>query len=173
SKQQEELQSITRQLNHIEETQRDIVPLMLRMINVLEEFIALDMPFLTGERTSRLAAIREMMDRPDVTLPDKFRRIMQAYQIEMEYGRTIEAYTDSIKLDGQDTTVDILRIGRLSLLYLSLDNQKAGHWDRDNKSWQPLNDDYLRSIQKGIKIARKQTSPDLFTVPVPAPKAEQ
>ncbi|MCG8324022.1 MAG: DUF3450 domain-containing protein [Thiotrichales bacterium] len=171
--QHEKLASISRQLGNIEETQRDIVPLMLRMIKVLEEFIALDLPFLVEERSSRLAAIKEMMDRPDVTLPDKYRRILQAYQIEMEYGRTIEAYTDSIGLNGQDNTVDVLRIGRLSLLYITLDNRQAGYWDNDSKSWKTLPDEYLRSIQRGIKIARKQTSPDLFEIPVSAAEVQK
>ncbi len=169
-KQSEELASIQRQLDNIEDTQRDIVPLMLRMVSVLEEFIALDMPFLLEERHTRLAAIKEMMDRPDVSLPDKFRRIMQAYQIEMEYGRTVEAYTDSIEINGQENTVDILRIGRLSMVYLSLDSRDSGYWDNDTRSWKPLGEDYLRSIQKGMKIARKQASPDLFTIPVTAPE---
>lgn len=168
--QKEKLDSIQRQLDSIEETQRDIVPLMLKMIRTLEEFISLDMPFLTNERQTRLAAIKEMMDRPDVTLPDKFRRIMQAYQIEIEYGRTIEAYTDTIKINGSDNTVDILRIGRVSMMYVSLDNEQSGYWNKQSQSWQSLEGDYLRSLQAGIKIARKQSSPDLFSIPVTAPE---
>jgi len=171
AKQKEKLESIYRQLGHIQITQREILPLMLNMIRVLEEFMSLDMPFLQEERSTRLSAIKEMMDQPDVNLPDKFRRIMQAYQIEMEYGRTIEAYTDSIQIDGQDNTVDILRIGRVAILYITLDNRKTGYWDKNKKSWEPLSDDFLRSVQKGIKIARKQTSPDLFNIPVTSPEA--
>lgn len=171
AKQKEKLESIYRQLGHIQTTQRQIVPLMLRMIRVLEEFISLDMPFLKEERSTRLSAIKEMMDRPDVNLPDKFRRIMQAYQIEMEYGRTIEAYTDSIQLDGQENTVDILRVGRVAMLYVTLDKKNTGYWDKNKKSWEPLPDDYLRSVQQGIKIARKQASPDLFIIPVTSPGA--
>jgi hypothetical protein len=170
-KQQEELSSIERQLGHIEQTQRDIVPLMLRMVDVLEEFISLDMPFLKEERANRMAAIREMMDRPDVTLPDKFRRIMEAYQIEMEYGRTIEAYNETITVNGEDHTVDVLRVGRISLNYLTLDQGSAGFWNTETQAWEPLPDNYLQSIQQGLKIARKQTSPDLFKLPVRAPEA--
>ncbi len=169
-KQQEKLDSIQRQLDSIEETQRDIVPLMLRMIKTLEDFISLDMPFLASERNTRLTAIKEMMDRPDVTLPDKFRRIMQAYQIEMEYGRTIEAYTDAIEIDGKKHTVDILRIGRVAMVYVSLDNEASGFWNKTGRNWQPLDPSYTRDLQKGIKIARKQSSPDLFTIPVTAPE---
>lgn len=169
-KQKESLDSIHRQLGHIEGTQRNIIPLMLRMIEVLEEFISLDLPFLKEERQMRLAAIKEMMDRPDVTLPDKFRRIMEAYQIEMEYGRTIEAYSGDINSNGQTQTVEILRVGRLALLYSSLDHHNVGQWDKYQKKWVPLDDSYKRNIQQGLKIANKQAPPDLFKIPVTAPE---
>ena len=171
--QRQELESITRQLGYIEDTQREIVPLMLRMIEVLEQFIALDLPFLNDERQQRLQLIKDMMDRADVTLTDKFRRIMEAYQIEMEYGRTIEAYEDTISIGGKTQTVDILRIGRLNLLYSSLDQRSIGQWDPSSKQWVNLDAQYYEGIQDGLRIARNQAPPDLFKVPVAAPEAVQ
>jgi hypothetical protein len=41
-----------------------------------------------------------MMTRADVTNAEKFRRIMEAYQIENDYGNTIEAYRANIELEG-------------------------------------------------------------------------
>ncbi len=172
-KQLENLSSIQRQLGHIEGTQRNIVPLMLRMIEVLDEFISLDLPFLVEERQIRLTAIKDIMDRPDVSLPDKFRRIMEAYQIEMEYGRTIEAYSGDITINGQTQAVELLRIGRLALLYSSLDHKNIGQWDKYQKQWKPLDSSYKRGIQQGLKIANKQAPPDLFKIPVFAPEIIQ
>ncbi len=169
-KQQDELSSIQKQLGYIEETQRDIVPLMLKMINVLEEFISLDLPFLKSEREERITLIKEIMDRPDVTLPDKYRRIMEAYQIEMEYGRTIEAYEDEINVNGKNQTVDILRVGRLALAFSTLDKNTVGKWDPQIKQWTILDSTQNQGIQRGIKIARNQAPPDLFAVPVTAPE---
>ena len=171
--QDEALRSIATQLNNLESTQRNIVPLMLRMIEVLGEFIALDMPFLAEERQARLEVIRSMMDRPDVSLPDKYRRIMEAYQIEMEYGRTIEAGTDTITLNGESSTVDTLRVGRVALLYQTLDGRESGYWDKREKRWKPLPGDYNPPIARGLLIARKQSPPDLFRIPVPAPEKVQ
>lgn len=168
-KQDETLASLNRQLDSVEDTQREIVPFMLRMIEVLGEFISLDMPFLAEERQTRLETLRGMMDRPDVSLPDKYRRIMEAYQVEMEYGRTIEATTSAISINGKQNTVDLLRIGRVMLLYQTLDGTRSGYWDKQSTSWKLLPEEYNQSIQKGLHIARKQSPPDLFRIPVFAP----
>ncbi|MBM2830819.1 MAG: hypothetical protein HW411_1609 [Gammaproteobacteria bacterium] len=170
AKQDETLLSISPQLGNAEETQRNIIPMMLRMIETLEEFIALDMPFLREERQDRLGIIKEMMDRPDVSLPEKYRRIMEAYQIEMEYGRTIETSSDTVFHNGKDNMVDILQIGRIALLYQTIDGKESGYWDKKEKTWKKLPDDYNQSIAQGISIARKQSSPDFFKIPVEAPE---
>ena len=166
-KQQEvSLSSIKRQLDNVEETQRSIVPFMLKMIDTLEKFVMLDLPFLTQERQQRVADLKTIMDRPDVTLPDKYRRIMEAYQIEMEYGRTIESYTDAVKLDGQEYTVDILRVGRLLISFQTLDGKLSGLWNKESNTWQKLSSKYDRSIKQGIQIAKKQAPPELIKLPI-------
>lgn len=164
--QRAELESIGRQLKNIETTQRDIVPLMTKMVEVLEQFVALDIPFLQQERNNRVVALKTMMGRADVTLAEKYRRIMEAYQVETEYGRTIEAYQADLPGAEDDRTVDFLRIGRVSLYYLTLDGREAGIWDTANQQWQVLPDDYLQPIADGLKVARKQLPPDLLTLPV-------
>lgn len=171
--QKETLSSIVKQLESVEETQRNIVPLMLNMIDVLEKFINLDMPFLLDERQTRLQIIKEMMDRPDVSLPDKYRRIMESYQIEMDYGRTINTSSDTIVLDDKKYTVDTLRVGRVAFLYQTLDGRQSGYWDKQSKTWKKLPSEYNQSIARGILIARKQSPPDLFSIPVQAPELSQ
>lgn len=169
SNQKESLATIRKQLNNVEQTQRNIIPLTLNMVSVLGEFIRLDMPFHVEERKTRVKTITEMMDRPDVSLPYKYRRIMEAYEIEMEYGRTIDTYSDNIVKDGKNYTVNILRIGRVALLYQTLDGKECGYWDKVQKIWTGLPDDYNASIAEGILIADKQSPPDFINVPVSAP----
>ena len=164
--QQEEMASIAEQLNNIETTQHDIVPLMLKMIDVLQQFVSLDVPFLKQERQTRLEALTAMMGRADVSLAEKYRRIMEAYQVETEYGRTIEAYQADLEDGETKKTVDFLRIGRVSLYYLTLDGKEAGMWDNDKKQWVVLSDDYIQSITDGLKVAKKQLPPDLMVLPV-------
>lgn len=160
------LNSIKRQLDNVEETQRNIVPLMIKMIDTLEKFVELDLPFLIQERQQRVADLKSVMDRPDVALPDKYRRIMQAYQIEMEYGRTIEAYSDTVNIENKEYTVDVLRVGRLLISFQTLDGKMSGLWNKESKAWEKVSSEYDRSIKQGIQIAKKQAPPELIKLPI-------
>ena len=159
--------------------ERQMVPLMMRMLNGLEEFIELDVPFLLEEREQRVANLRALMERADLTVAEKSRRVFEAYQIENDYGRTLEAYKGKLDL-GADTAdrrsydVDFLRIGRIALLYRSVGNDRFGHWDTQRKQWVETDQSqFKRNVDKGLKIARQEMAPELFTVPVPTGRGAQ
>jgi hypothetical protein len=171
--QEAELASLDHQIANVTVIGREMTPLMLRMVEGLDQFIQLDVPMLTKERSERIAGLREMMDRADVEDSEKYRRIMEAYQIENEYGRTIEVYQDTLEIDGEDRTLDFLRIGRISLLYQTLDGEEVGAWDQSARKWIKLGSEYRDSIRKGVRIARKQLAPDMIRVPVSAPEDAQ
>ncbi|MBT3813091.1 MAG: DUF3450 domain-containing protein [Gammaproteobacteria bacterium] len=162
--------SFEEQLEQIETTQSEIVPLILNMQKSLEQFIQLDMPFLPEERKLRISSLRDMMTRADVTNAEKFRRIMEAYQIENDYGNTIEAYRANIELEGEISSVDFLRLGRVALYYQRLDGSETGYWNNTDKRWEGLSSEYRNSIRQGLRIARKEAAPDLLTLPVPTAK---
>ncbi len=166
--QEAELASLVDQLARIQGVGRSVTPLMLRMIEAIEKFVALDVPFLIEERTERIAELRKTMARADVTNAGKYRQVMEAYQIENEYGRTIESYRGTLKLDDRETTVDFLRFGRIALVYQSLDEAYSGMWNHQTRSWSPLDSSYRSSIRQGLRIARKQAAPDLIRLPLPA-----
>ncbi len=164
--QEKEISSLNQQLKDIDVTQKEIVPLILKMLDTLDKFIQLDTPFLVTERTNRIQALRELMDRADISISEKYRRVIEAYQIEIEYGRTIEAYESSLPASQLTRTVELLRIGRLGLFYLSLDGSEVGFWNKNSKNWVQLDSSFRRSISDGIRIARKQAAPDLLSLPV-------
>jgi hypothetical protein len=163
--QQTELQTLTRQIGEIETTSHEVLPMMQKMLATLDQFVALDLPFLIDERTKRIAQLKDTIGRADVSISEKYRRIVEAYQIEMEYGRTIEAYQGKIG----DKTVDFLRAGRVSLMYQTLDGKETGYWDKDAKTWK-LDDSYKDAMRAGLKVAKKQAAPDFITVAIHAPK---
>jgi len=164
--QETEKASFEQQLEQIETTQREIVPLIIDMQQSLEQFVQLDLPFLPEERQQRITRLKEMMTRADVTNAEKFRRIIEAYQIENDYGNTIEAYRANIELQGETSSVDFLRLGRVALYYQRLDGSETGFWNNKEKRWETLSADYRNSIRQGLRIARKEAAPDLLTLPV-------
>ncbi len=164
----EEMAAINASMDQVSVIERQITPLMLRMITGLEQFVALDVPFLPKERAERLDSLKKLMERADVTSSEKFRRVLEAYQVEMDYGRTIEAYTSLLPVNGQEREVDFLRIGRLELLYVTKDGSHAGSWDADKKQFVELPESNISQINKGLRIARKQLAPDMLTLPVHA-----
>ncbi len=166
--QTEEKASLEQQLKDIETTQQEIIPLILRMLDSLEKFIQLDIPFLPEERLQRLNRLKEMINRADVTNAEKFRRIIEAYQIENDYGKTIEAYRSNLVVGDNKISVDFLRLGRVALYYQRLDGSETGSWNRETKTWDILSSDYRNAIRNGLRIARKEAAPDLLVVPVPA-----
>jgi hypothetical protein len=174
--QTEEIASIQRQLGEIERTGRDVIPLMERMVSTLDQFVALDVPFLLEERTKRVQTLKELLPRADVTISEKYRRILEAYQIEMEYGRTLDAYETTLvggDDDGDEAKlVECVRLGRISLMYRTPDGEETGYWDAEKKGW-VRDDGYEHDVREALRVARKQGASDLLMVPVPAPRSAQ
>ncbi|MFU8819954.1 MAG: DUF3450 domain-containing protein [Gammaproteobacteria bacterium] len=162
--QEREQQDIERQLVSFQDVQQEIVPLMLEMIDDLARFIELDMPFQLQERRDRVELLRDLMGRADVTVSEKYRQVMGAYQIEADFSRSTEAY------DGRlgDRRVDFLRVGRVLLAYQTPDRAETGFWNRNTGEWEVAND-YRNDVVEGLRIARKQAAPDLLRLPLPAP----
>lgn len=171
--QKQEIKSYDTQFAQIDDTQRDVIPLMIKMVGTLEDFIALDQPFLLSERKNRVAELKALMSRSDVATSEKYRRVMEAYQVEMEYGRTIEAYRGTLDTSGEKRTVNFFRLGRVALYYQTLDEQETGMWDKAEKNWVQLDSDYRLPVSKSLEIARKQAAPDLLILPVNAPEQAQ
>jgi hypothetical protein len=167
-KQQSKIAEIEHTLGEIAMMERQIAPLLLRMINGLEQFIELDMPFLLDERRDRIQALKDMLDRPDVSIAEKFRQVMEAFEIERSYGITLEAWQDTLQFD-QPRDVEMLRIGRVALIYSTLDGSAMGVWNSTSRQFEPLDARYRREVRKGLRMARRQQAPELLTLPVLTP----
>lgn len=165
--------ALAESIDNVALIERQIIPLMTRMLDGLEEFIRLDTPFLLDERNERLERLREMMERSDVSSAEKFRRVIEAFQIENDYGRTIEAYKGTVPIDGNRQEVDFLRIGRVALAYQSVGGAHTGAWDPEVGDWVELDPaEFKNQVAEGLRVARKQVAPDLLVVPVAAPTEE-
>lgn len=164
--QRQELEGFQRQLDGIERTQEAVVPQLARMLEVLEQFIAADLPFLPEERADRLASLQDMQARADVSLAEKYRRILEAYQIESDYGRTLEAWRGELPSGDGTRSVEFLRLGRTMLYYQTLDAHESGWWNPSTRSWELLDSAARRPITQAIAIARQQQAPAWLDLPV-------
>ena len=166
SDQNRELSQLAESIDRVTVIERQITPLMLRMIDGLERFVELDLPFLLTERRDRVERLRTIMDRADVAVSEKFSQVLQAYQIENEYGRTMEAYGDTINVDGTSYIVDVLKMGRVALVYQTSDGAQTGMWDASAGQWEELGDEYTGPVRNGIRMARQQLAPGLLVLPI-------
>ena len=169
-----EIKITQRDIDRVTTIDREVVPLMLRMVEGIDQFVELDVPFLIKERRDRVANLRNLMQRADASPAEKFRRVLEAYQIENEYGRTIEGVRGTVDTnDGRQLTVDFLRVGRVALYYKTLDDAEIARWSKKDGAWEAIDTDFVSPIKKALSIAREQAAPDLLLLPIDAPETVQ
>ncbi|MEE8233881.1 MAG: DUF3450 domain-containing protein, partial [Gammaproteobacteria bacterium] len=140
----------------------------------LQDFIELDLPFDSEERQERMAFIQDNLTAADIDVAEKFRQVIEAYQIENEYGRKIDTYQDIVTLNGVEREVNVLRVGRIAMVCQTKDTRTSARWDNDKKAWEVLdNVTYRNAIRQGIKMAKKQASINILTLPIAAPEVAQ
>lgn len=164
---------IQAQIDGADEIEQSIIPLMFQMIDDLAQVIELDLPFNLQERRNRIADLRALMEDANVTDSEKYRRIMEAYSIEADFSRNMEASTANLEIDGEVREVNFFRLGRVMLAYQTLDRSQTGFYNKATRQWESLPDSYRKHITEGLRVARKQAAPNLLTVPLNAPEASQ
>ncbi len=165
------LEDISISMDQVDVINRQIFPLMERMIDAIGQSVALDIPFLMEERTNRIAALKETMERSDVSVAEKFRKVMEAYQIEMDYGSSNDYYTQSLEIGGAVREYNMLRIGRVGLYFQSDDTSVTGWYNAELGAFEELGNEHRNEVRKGIRVARQLIAPELILLPVPAPKS--
>ncbi|MEM7764314.1 MAG: DUF3450 domain-containing protein [Pseudomonadota bacterium] len=166
-RQNQKLSEIEVSMQNATAINRQILPLITRMSAGLKRSIELDIPFLLDERQGRLATLNALMTDPDVSAAEKFRKAMEAYQIEVDYGRTIEAYSDILEVDGKTLDVQFLRLGRVALLFQTSDGGVTGRYNPETRQFEIANE-YRAEVTKGLQVATKKIAPELLLVPVNA-----
>jgi hypothetical protein len=164
------LEDIALSMDQVDVINRQIFPLMMKMIDGLEQSISLDIPFLMEERSKRVDDLKIIMERSDITVAEKFRKVMEAYQIENDYGTSSEFYTESLTIDGATRSFNMLRIGRVGLYFQSDDTKITGRWNNEARAWE-IDNSARNEVRKGLRMARQLIAPELINIPVPAAEA--
>lgn len=168
-KQKEDMAKLSQSIDDVTLIERQIMPLMLKMVDSLEAFVELDIPFLLEERQTRVERLRAIMDEAEVSASEKFRLVFEAYQIESDYGRFIAAYPGSLALDGREYEGDFLYAGRVGLYFQNRVASVSAMWNASSNAWEPLDEKYGAAIRQGIRISKGQVQPDLIRLPVVVP----
>ena len=167
--QQRQLERLALDIENVSGLQRAMQPLMEDMLATLGDIVEADIPFNLQERQDRVARLNKVMGDPNISAAQRYSLIVEAYQIENEYGRTIGATEGSIDDNGTLRTGEFLRVGRIALMFKTADDSVLKIWDRDQKGWVNLNKSYLPDVRLGLRMAKEQTAPGLLPVPVKAP----
>jgi len=157
------IQSMNEQMAELESTNRAVVPMVIEMVDMLRKIIEADIPFYIDTRLQRVVQLENMLDASNVTTSEKYRKVTEAYQIELDYGRSVSTY--SAEIEG-GVKVNFLQIGRTALLYQTLDEKKSGWWNTQSKRFEELPEQYNSAIKEGIRIAAKQAAPNLVGLPI-------
>jgi hypothetical protein len=164
--QEQEIAKLEQEIAALDGTAVDVQPLLQRMFDELVQFVDDDVPFFKDERDRRIGVLRELMASVDASASEKYRRLLEAYQIEMEYGRTMSAYKQALA-DGREA--EMVRLGRVSLMYRTVEGGETGYWDNERKEW-VADPDSAGQIEEALGIAKEERAADLIIVPVPAPQ---
>lgn len=168
------IEDLDQSIENVTVIERQIQPLILEMLDGLEQFIKLDAPFKLDTRLANLEGVKSAMDRSDITVAEKFRQVLELYNFEAEYARKIDSYGDTLNVNGQEREVNVLQIGRIALVAQTKDSEISLAYDKEQKAWVEIDDgDYRRAIMQGLKIAKQQATTDIMTMPIPAPEAAQ
>lgn len=168
--QENELTGLQAQLERVGNIERDLTPMLLEMFNALEDFVEQDLVFRMDERTARLDRIREALGDAQVSPAERYRVLLNAYEIEASYGRSLTAYEESVEVDGVPLPARILQIGRVALI-----REVDGDLEirtKDNPDWRPVPGSMAADVDRAFRIANEVTTPEVFVAPLPGPDAQ-
>lgn len=169
--QEKEITHLKNQLKELEYIEVAMMPLMQSMLVALEEFVALDIPFHQQIRLSGLQKLRSRIHSGELSLPDKFRLLMEGWQIEHDYGRSVETWRDRLGAStglasDESLSVDYLRVGRTAFYYLTLDETQAAIWDKPSRSWMPLPKHFIPQLKRSMQVASERIAPEFLPLPL-------
>ncbi|MBL4618208.1 MAG: DUF3450 domain-containing protein [Robiginitomaculum sp.] len=164
--QQNEIDSIRSQISRVDEVQDQLLPMMLRMIGRLEEFVESDIPFRLNERRDRIQGLKDLMEDPAQSPSERYRLIINAYQIELSYGQQSESYSEDLITGSEARKVEFLRIGRVALIYKDADGS-LNAWNVSKGAYEKLPSSYDMDYSNATRIALEQKTPEVFPMALP------
>lgn len=165
------MEELTENIKNVTDIKRQVEPLLVRMVDGLEQFIKNDIPFQLETRLAGLDRVKDLMTDPDVDASERFRTVFELYQIESDYGGVFQSYQQTMEVDGIERFVDMLMVGRVALLYQTTDGLVSGAYNKETREFEIVDQGtYQRSINTAIRMANaKAPQNTLLLLPIAAP----
>jgi hypothetical protein len=173
AQQKADISLIGGQIDGITQTRREVMPLIQDMITSLRNFVEKDVPFRREERLARIDALQALMDQPDVAPSERYRLVLERYQTEVDYGQKIDVYDGKELIDGVETKVLYLSVGRVAFMFQTPDGSRSFVWNNINRNWEELDSAYNSRIGQAILMAQKAVQANLVRIPVFAPEGAE
>ena len=132
----------------------------------LGAFVESDLPFLMEERRARIAGVNDALARPDLTGAEKLRRVLEALQVEANYGSLAEVYQEQITVNDEPIFADMVRIGRVSVYWVTPDGERVGEYDMAQDKWVELEHKYVNPITVAREMALRLRSVEVTSLPL-------
>ncbi len=143
-----------------------IMPFLFEAVASLKSIVESGEPFLVEERRLRVEALEKTLTDLSVPPGEKFRKVMEAFFLEAEYGNTMETYRALIQVEGAQIRANIFRFGRVALFCQSLDEARYGVYEPSSGQWQWLASRYAPELARAFAMAGRQRPASIVTLPL-------
>jgi len=156
--------------DEINKLREQIDPYLEEVVDRLEAFIKNDLPFQPEERQRRIDALRKVLNNYNMQPSEKLNYIVSnGLKIEADYGKMIEHQEDvKLNLGGVDTKVNIMRIGRISMYYMTIDRKQIGMYNRATAKWEPVPESQLKEFKRAFDMALGKRAAEIVELPLGA-----
>ena len=164
------IKDLVYQKEQISTLREQLDPYLEQVVDRMAAFVKKDLPFLPEERQKRIDILKNSLNDYSLQLSQKLNRVFtMGLEIEAQYGKMIEAQEDqTLKLNGVETQVTLMRLGRVAMYYMSIDQKQIGMWNRQTNKWDPLPDDEIQQFKMAFQMALAKRAAEIVELPLGA-----
>ncbi|MFP4131194.1 MAG: DUF3450 family protein [Thiohalospira sp.] len=152
----------------------ELTPEVLAAAEALEERIEAGLPFKRDERRKAVTEIADDLRAEAIPPQDAVKELWALVETELRMTRENSIHSQTIALDGEDTKVDVARIGMVALYFRTRDGRfGAALPDGDGWTFSTYKDGTrAEQVEKLFSDLEKQIRTGHFTLPVAMPLEE-
>ena len=166
----ESIKDLEYKKEEINKLREHLDPYLEEVVDRMETFVKNDLPFLPEERQRRIDNLRSALNNYNMQLSEKLNRIFAiGLQAETQYGKMIEPQEDQrLDLNGIETQVTLLRLGRIAWYFMSIDGKQIGMYNRETGKWEIIHEDLYKDFKRAFDMALAKRAAEIVELPLGA-----